>query len=36
MSTLGALAIVRRLSLPALQSDVAREQVNQLRVGEGA
>jgi hypothetical protein len=34
MSTLKTLATVRRLAIPALQINVARQQVNQLNVGE--
>jgi hypothetical protein len=34
MSTLKTLATVHRLAVPAVQINVARQQVNQLNVGE--
>jgi hypothetical protein len=36
LSTLKTLAAVRRLALPALQINVARQQVNQLNAGESS
>jgi hypothetical protein len=34
MSTIKTLATVRRLAVPALQINVARQQVNQVNVGD--
>ncbi len=36
LSTLKTLATVRRLAVPAVQINVARQQVNQMNVGESA
>jgi hypothetical protein len=36
LSTIKTLATVRRLALPAVQINVARQQVNQLKVGDPA
>jgi hypothetical protein len=36
ISTIKTLATVRRLAIPAVQINVARQQVNQVNVGEPA